>query len=607
MNPQQTAKAREAVDRCLERLEAQEDGTALTRLQGGDWGHFDQLVSCVSSAVAAVGPPPDRFDVAVTTAMCLYGPDNSVPPENMRCALLKIITLDFRDIPEEDRYERILEFVAAFGCGMWRSTKQGQDTWDGIWAGAVGVVSRWILEYKKDADGHLAGHVFGYEEELDRIQDLPRWNEAESGILAMRFVCGTRGTLPLGQRDAIIIEPDGNMTRLYLSKNGVVTEEYAEVPVGASYVFKSNQNTCMEIGPPQERTEAIPEKAMIIISADPDLARPGIVHHVAPIVLRFGELAELKGPASLRIGKKDVRLCSGDCIRITPTCDGNCVAMLIRGQAPCPNRSWKGSKMTFRAHASVEVTGPSGYTVCVAKDYRIELKGDHGQVCVDAVYEKRPELISGQQGLLKGPTHLKILECTCGHRDCELKHQIAGWNPLRKVRGQDGQEVFLKLRSFIASAIKGSGRAGQETTITTYAFTRSLYWSYRTWEPVDQYRLCYVPTLDDHGRKVERYRLVCEAPALLYMCRCTYCGSYFDVPTAAQIGRVNNSLSSQHRLTPQQCRRLAAAPHNNVDKMLLRFCRLLEHRANRCLWCPQCSCHHTRGPTLSQRLTCIWP
>lgn len=74
-------------------------------------------------------------EVRCVTAMCILGPEGSIPPTDLRNRLLEL-----HRTYAPDGVDRAMELAIAYGCGKWRERVRDAGTWDGIWEQASEAV-----------------------------------------------------------------------------------------------------------------------------------------------------------------------------------------------------------------------------------------------------------------------------------------------------------------------------------------------------------------------------------------------------------------------------------------------------------------------------------
>jgi hypothetical protein len=188
---------------------------------------LDVLVRHAREKVADLNPIADPA-LGVVVALDWLGPrGDGIPPRPLRDQLLAIIE---RHVPaERDRFDRLLEFAIAYGCGMWRQVEEGYGTWRQRWWGAIDELARRaILPAVRDAHHtFLAPLLPAFEQRGD--EDL----EDDARRLVMTLIMPT--CKPLQEqgtsRMRIACDPDGAMIDF-------MGTSLAQVPAGAKYVFE---------------------------------------------------------------------------------------------------------------------------------------------------------------------------------------------------------------------------------------------------------------------------------------------------------------------------------------------------------------------------------
>jgi hypothetical protein len=125
-------------------------------------GDAGLLATCYQAA----GEPPDVVDVdlRMVAVMCLLGPDqHDAPPQNQRDILLDRIQLPPTAADAPAVGERIVEYVAAWGCGQARAAAGPPGSWQAIWAEARRYLCEYLGVAVEFADKWLEVRVVGLQ------------------------------------------------------------------------------------------------------------------------------------------------------------------------------------------------------------------------------------------------------------------------------------------------------------------------------------------------------------------------------------------------------------------------------------------------------------
>ncbi|MBN2533115.1 MAG: hypothetical protein JXB88_09490 [Spirochaetales bacterium] len=229
---------------------------------------------------------PDIF--ALITAICWIGPSNTGPlPETIWSTIYDRIVLS---IKFDDRIDRVIDFVIAFGCGKWRKVREGtSNSWYHIWPGARKILAD-IAEraIRKKANPWLKNSVKGFP-------DMGKADIRHYVHFFIEKLLFPEFTMPVLENESFIIEcSDQGAT---LKKNREIMNM---ILPGMKYVFSANM----------EKAEMEIETGKKHISFDyPIVITPGNKkvyillyenNKKKPFIMNQNELCKLKGPFTLK-------------------------------------------------------------------------------------------------------------------------------------------------------------------------------------------------------------------------------------------------------------------------------------------------------------------
>jgi hypothetical protein len=150
-----------------------------------------------------------------------------------------------------------------------------------------------------------------------------------------------------------------------------------------------------------------------------------------------------------------------------------------------------GAKYVFTVLASTLLRLPRDYVRLERDTKVIVTASDNGATIVLPRPERRRaehKLRVGDIATLIGPTSVAVWECTCGNRNCDKRHRLSAWDPIRRVpsRRAAGGETRLSLATWLTSSVKGCRR------ILAGSLVQNLLFQYLSRERISNFRLRFV-------------------------------------------------------------------------------------------------------------------
>lgn len=169
-------------------------------------------------------------DIKCVTVMCATGPENPIPPQEMRKQLLKLTHEH-----TEGQIERFIEIVITFGCGKWREPdKNNENPWYRIWPRAVIALGRIGEMPVRECNFWLSKNVLGYSREdfwfSKKGKDVI-WSDAN--FLALQLITPDK-PLHVEHEQSLQISCTDEDTKLQVIGGGYCRA----LPAGAKVVFE---------------------------------------------------------------------------------------------------------------------------------------------------------------------------------------------------------------------------------------------------------------------------------------------------------------------------------------------------------------------------------
>jgi len=266
-----------------------------------DIGNPEHLTSLANSA-RSVCPGVEEDDLRIVTAMCWLGPlAAGPPPASLREDLLARLRQYVED-PQE-RVERAMEFVIAYGCGKWRTVATEYGGWEQRWQGALRGLVRALEPAVGQSNRWLAEHVAGFPKDrgVSRdpqfIEDTPTWSDA--WMLANKFV---------RPEDRLHLEEEETLTISCMEEGtecAVAEQDYQQfVPPGAKAVWTITEPeaTTLVTSDNANTLRVAAGTTLALIARDDDvLIKTAQEQQNQQTHLKVGEEAEVQGPLTLGV------------------------------------------------------------------------------------------------------------------------------------------------------------------------------------------------------------------------------------------------------------------------------------------------------------------
>lgn len=242
---------------------------------------FESLLNFVRTQAQEQLETVAEDEFRLITALCLLGPDDTVPPPYTIRNYLIAIARRFEP-SESKRTDRAMEFAIAFGCGWQRRVQLDGGRWEQRWADAIRALSRALEPAVTQSSLWLAQYVPHY----------PRTKEndgADAHLLAMRLLH------PLHQ------EQDSDLSITYQDAEALVAPSRrapASVPSGAKYVLSAVKKNRL-IGP--YKTLSVNAADAILLSVHDTEARITVTHTGQRLQLKEGQTALLETSTEIEI------------------------------------------------------------------------------------------------------------------------------------------------------------------------------------------------------------------------------------------------------------------------------------------------------------------
>ncbi len=240
-------------------------------------------------------------ELRLTVAMCWLGPPptEGIPPTSMREELQKVISEAVPDTQE--RLERVMEFVIAYGCGKWREVQSGFGGWRHRWQGAMRGLARALEPAVAQANRWLAQHVVGFPQTRHLA-----WSEhftEDTGVWSDAWLLAARVTRP---EQALQVHAQEILT-IACTQEGtdlqVAEQEYQSfIPPGAKAVWtvKETQGPVF-ISAAQTLPLSAATTLLFIVRDEDMILKAATAVQEQQIRLKIGEAVELAGPLAFSV------------------------------------------------------------------------------------------------------------------------------------------------------------------------------------------------------------------------------------------------------------------------------------------------------------------
>jgi len=265
-------------------------------LDVGNPSHLALLVDSARSGLAGIA----EDDLRAVVTMCWLGPQSAgIPPAAMRQNLLDLLRRCVQD--EQERLERVTEFVIAYGCGKWRQVRPGSGGWEQRWQGAMRGLVRALEPAVEQANRWLADHVVGFPQNrsVARAEGFPEdtavWSDA--WMLATRFVRPEHPLL-LEEEDTLTVECTSDGTEL----NASARDYQTTTPPGAKAVWTVQERDGALLLSHSQSLALAAGATVLLIARDEDAILKTAANTPGQQArLRVGESASIEGPATLTL------------------------------------------------------------------------------------------------------------------------------------------------------------------------------------------------------------------------------------------------------------------------------------------------------------------